>query len=41
MHHANFDVWLKLKERGKILAFVYFDSSLETGQTVAIGIHVV
>ena len=38
MHHANFDEWLKLKEGGKILVFVYFDSSWKTGQPVAIKI---
>ena len=42
MRHSNFDVWLKLKEGGKILVFVYFDSSSwKTGHIVAIEIHVV
>ena len=36
MHHANFGVWLKRKEGGKILVFVYFDSSCKKGQTVAV-----
>ena len=36
MHHANFYVWPKLEGGGKILIFVYFDSSWKTRQPVAI-----